>query len=141
MPCSDRNLLSLRFVPRNRPGKRGQILKVAWIADKPMSAMEALKQGLLRRQPRERSFPNLQSEYDTSLCCVIIEQAVLDWIRLDYGRLGRMSGEGGSHYIYRAEVEAFFHSQWFETLLLFALPDYTPEDIRAALNIPEWTRN
>ena len=56
------------------------------------------------------------------LACAIIAQAVLDWIALDYGRLGYSSTNSGHTVIYRAEVESFFKSKWFEDLLSIALP-------------------
>ena len=93
-----------------------------------------------RENEHPRTFDSIQDECVHDLVCAIIEQAVYDWIQLDYGRLGFCVGRNGNQIIYRAEVRSFFQGLWFEHLLSFALPDYTPEEIRKELKIPELPR-
>jgi len=69
-----------------------------------------------------------------NLACAIIEQAALDWTALDYGRIGYHYYASG-RCVFRADVESFFKSKWFELLLSFALPSRTPEEVRKALRI------
>jgi len=83
----------------------------------------------------ERHYPTLEDEKRHDLCCAIIEQAVYDWIGLDYGRLGYMVARNGSSLVYRAEVKAFFKGKWFEYLLSYALPNLSPEALRKELRI------
>lgn len=86
----------------------------------------------------ERTFPNLEAYHTHALACAIIEQAVYDWIALDYGNLGfAPARSGGDTLMYRAEVEIFFKSKWFEYLLSFALPNVEPKTVRKQLNIAE----
>lgn len=86
----------------------------------------------------ERSFPNLEAYHTHALACAIIEQAVWDWIALDYGRRGYcMAHSGGNSLVYRAEVESFFKGRWFEYLLSFALPQIEPRTVRKELRIEE----
>lgn len=85
----------------------------------------------------ERSFPSLEAEKIHDLACAIIEQAVYDWMTLDYGKLGFAPARNGNSYIYRAEVEMFFKGKWFEYLLGFAIPDIEPTTVRRQLKIAE----
>lgn len=89
----------------------------------------------------ERVFPSLEAEKLHDLCCGIIEQAVYDWITLDYGRLGYALARNGHSLIYRAEVESFFKGKWFEYLLGFALPEIEPTTVRRQLHITEPERS
>lgn len=89
----------------------------------------------------ERVFPSLEAEKLHDLCCGIIEQAVYDWITLDYGRLGYALARNGHSLIYRAEVESFFKGKWFEYLLGFALPEIEPTTVRRQLHIAEPERS
>ena len=91
---------------------------------------------LFTPQPsRERSFASLKDEAFYNLACAIIEQSVLDWISLDYGNFGVVMVN--SRYVFRADVESFFKGLWFEELLSYALPDFTPQEIREQLHIAE----
>lgn len=92
---------------------------------------------LLRGKAEERSFPSLEAEKTHDLACAIIEQAVYDWITLDYGRLGYALARNGHSLIYKAEVESFFKGAWFEYLLGFALTDIEPTTVRRQLKIAE----
>ncbi len=83
----------------------------------------------------EKHYPTIQDERRHDLACAIIEQAVYDWIGLDYGRLGYMVARNSNSLVYRAEVKAFFKGKWFETLLSYALPDFTPADFRREMRI------
>lgn len=85
----------------------------------------------------ERTFPTLEAYHTHALACAIIEQAVYDWITLDYGRLGYALARNGHSLIYRAEVESFFKGKWFEYLLGFALADIEPTTVRRQLHIDE----
>lgn len=89
------------------------------------------------RKADEREFPSLEAEKYHDLACGILEQAVYDWIALDYGRLGYSLPREGHALLYRAEVESFFKGKWFEFLLAYALPQYDPSAIRRALHIEE----
>lgn len=73
-----------------------------------------------------------------SLGYAIVESAVEDWKALDYGRKPEVMVDKGE-FVDRMETVAFFFSKWFVTLCSH-LP-YTPEEIRAALNIPEEAKN
>lgn len=90
------------------------------------------------RKKVERSFKNSTDECYHNLICGILEQAVLDWLALDHGRyeFHRLNSE----YIYKAEVQSFLQSEWFDELLSFALPQYTPQEIREVLDVPESER-
>ena len=83
----------------------------------------------------ERSFASVKDEAYYNLSCAIIEQSVIDWVLLDYGNFGVT--RANSQYLFRADVESFFKSKWFEELLSCALPQYTPQEIRAQLHIEE----
>lgn len=87
------------------------------------------------KQKSERSFASAKDEACYNLACAVIEQAVIDWILLDYGKFG--VSRGNAQYIFRAEVESFFKSEWFDELLSYALPQYTPQEIREQLHIAE----
>lgn len=89
------------------------------------------------QEPNERVFNSPLDAGAVELACAIIEQAVIDWKTLDYGKLKRTIGNTDSTYIYAGEVESFFKSRWFEHLLTFALPEHTPQEIRKLLRIPE----
>lgn len=91
----------------------------------------------LRFEEPARTFRNEEDRIFAELAAGIIEQAVLDWKDLDYGKLTRCPGKRDSTYIYAYEVESFFKSKWFEHLLSFALPQHTPQEIRLALKIKE----
>ena len=92
---------------------------------------------LLREKAEERSFPSLEAEKTHDLACAIIEQAVYDWIALDYGKLEYALARNVHSLIYRAEVESFFKGAWFEYLLGFAIPDIEPTTVRRQLKIAE----
>lgn len=83
----------------------------------------------------ERSFASVKDEANYTLACAIIEQAVIDWILLDYGKFGVT--RANNQYVFRADVESFFKGEWFEELLSYALPQYAPQEIREHLHIAE----
>lgn len=64
----------------------------------------------------------------------ILERAVLDWKLLEYGRKEAAMVERGE-WVKRDDMVAFFFSKWFHRLC--EPLHYSPEEIRAALNIPE----
>lgn len=86
---------------------------------------------------RERCLPSSTGEGAVDLAIAIIEQAAIDWMSLKYGRLGYVIARNGHSLVYRAEVESFFKSEWFEYLLSYALPDVSPSAARKALKIEE----
>ena len=90
-----------------------------------------------RENEHPRTFDSIQDECVHDLVCAIIEQAVYDWMQLDYGRLGYCHAKNANGYLYRAEVKSFFQGKWFEYLLQIALPQYTPEQIRKELKVEE----
>lgn len=67
----------------------------------------------------------------------ILERAVMDWKALEYGRKETAMVEKAV-WVERSEVVAFFFSKWFARLC--EPLHYSPEEIRAALNIPEEAR-
>ena len=70
---------------------------------------------------------------------VILERAVLDWKLLEYGRKEAAMVDKGE-WVQREDLVDFFFSKWFSRLC--EPLQYTPEEIRAVLNIPEdarWT--
>lgn len=85
----------------------------------------------------ERSFPNIEAYHTHALACAIIEQAVYDWMTLEYGKLGFAPARNGNCLLYRAEVESFFKGKFFEYLLSFALPNVEPKTVRKELKIGE----
>ena len=80
---------------------------------------------ILKPPPNDREILNLSY--------AILESAVEDWKALDYGRKTEAMAEKGE-WVKRDETVAFFFSQWFS--LLCEPLHYSPEEIRAALNIP-----
>lgn len=91
--------------------------------------------GAVLKQKNTRSFASARNEAYYNLVCGILEQAFLDWRALEMGDLTALHIDAG--YIYRAEVEDFLMSEWFDELLSYALPQYTPQEIREALKVRE----
>ena len=87
------------------------------------------------RPAKERSFASAKDAAYYNLACAVIERSVIDWMLLEYGNLGVT--RANNQYIFRADVESFFKGVWFEELLSYALPQYTPQEIRAKLHIAE----
>ena len=85
----------------------------------------------------ERVFQTPEDAHYHDLVCAIIEQAVWDWRSLDLGERPFTITNPGHEIVYRAPLEAFFKSDWFERLLEQALPGIEPETVRAQLRIPE----
>ncbi len=93
-------------------------------------------QPLFTPRPRsERSFASAKDAAYYNLACAVIGQSVIDWILLDYGNFG--VARANTQYVFRADVESFFKGKWFEELLSYALPQYTPQEIREQLHIAE----
>lgn len=80
---------------------------------------------VLNPPPNDREILNLSY--------AILESAVEDWKALDYGRKTEAMVEKGE-WVKRDETVAFFFSMWFAQLC--EPLHYSPEEIRAALNIP-----
>lgn len=91
------------------------------------------KQDFYEKFAIKRADPDDETQIYVNIASAIIQQAVEDW------RYLQESGEDKTRYlsqpIDRGELLNFFYSDWFEFLLSYALPGYTPEDIRAALQI------
>ena len=85
----------------------------------------------------EKTYPSLEAEKMHELACAVIEQAVYDWIALDYGKRGYIVGRDGNSLVYRAEVKSFFQGAWCEFLLAYALPEFSPQALRKELQIEE----
>ena len=89
---------------------------------------------------RDRQARVLSAERDIiELAYVILERAVLDWKLLEYGRKEAAMVDKGE-WVQREDLVDFFFSKWFSRLC--EPLQYTPEEIRAVLNIPEdarWT--
>lgn len=88
-------------------------------------------------EPKDSGFNSYREAGAVELAAAIIERAVIDWQTLDYGKLKRAMGKQDNNFVYAKEVEAFFHSQWFEYLLSLTLPLRTPQEVREALKIRE----
>lgn len=69
------------------------------------------------------------------LACVILEQAVDDWKAIDYGAVEVRYFR--NQRVKRSKLMDFFYSEKFDIIVHVALPDYTPEQIRAALKVPK----
>lgn len=96
--------------------------------------------GLKREQFQEKFFfkrtdPDNETQIFIDIASAIIQQAVEDEKYL------QSSGEDKTRYlsqpIDKGELLNFFYSDWFEFLLSYALPQFTPEDIFNALHIKE----
>lgn len=102
---------------------------------------KAIQQYATPEYDGERSFENILDARTHALVCAIIEQAVYDWQSTDYGKVQYRLGRNSNALLFSKEVEKFFQSKWFEYLLGFALPQYTPEYIRKHLRIAEPERS
>ena len=89
------------------------------------------------QEPPKQEYNSFRDAGAVEIAAAIIERAVIDWQTLEYGKLKRAIGKQETSFVYTAEVEAFFHSKWFEYLLSLTLPRYTPQEVRAALKIKE----
>ena len=87
------------------------------------------------RKSVERSFSCATDEGYFDLICAILEQAIIDWDLLERGNLGVT--RANNQYVFRAEVESFLKSEWFDELLAYALPQYSPQEIRAFIKVDE----
>lgn len=87
------------------------------------------------RKTVERSFSCAKDEGYFNLACAILEQAVIDWDLLEHGNLGVT--RANNQYVFRAEVESFLKSDWFDELLAYALPQYSPQEIRSFIHVEE----
>ena len=85
----------------------------------------------------ERSYQRPDDAHYHDLMCAIVEQAVWDWRSLDLGKKPFAVTNPGHDIVYRAPLENFFKSDWFERLLEQALPNIEPETVRKHLHIPE----
>ena len=81
----------------------------------------------------KRIDPDDETQKYINFACGIIQQAVEDWQYLQYGEIDKAIYL--TAVIRYDELLNFFHSEWFEYLLSFALPDVTPDDVRTALKI------
>ena len=91
------------------------------------------KQDFYEKFAIKRADPDDETQIYVNIASAIIQQAVEDW------RYLQESGEDKTRYlsqlIDRGELLNFFYSDWFEFLLSYALPQFTPEDIFTALKI------
>jgi len=94
--------------------------------DSPLADYPDRKARLLKDNPQDREV--------LDLAFGIIEQAVRDWKVLEYGSKESAMVEKGE-WIHRKELVEFFFSKWFARLC--EPLHYSPEEIRAALHIPE----
>lgn len=89
----------------------------------------------------ERAFQSVEDARYHDLMCAIVEQAVWDWRSLDLGEKPFAVINPGHDIVYRAPLENFFKSEWFERLLEQALPEMEPQIVRKHLHIPEPQRS
>lgn len=89
----------------------------------------------------ERAFQSVEDARYHDLMCAIVEQAVWDWRSLDLGEKPFAVINPGHDIVYRAPLENFFKSEWFERLLEQALPEIEPQIVRKHLRIPEPKRS
>ena len=94
-------------------------------SNRPVADSQNRGTRVLNPPPNDREILNLSY--------AILESAVEDWKALDYGRKTEAMVEKGE-WVKRDETVAFFFSQWFSQLC--EPLHYSPEEIRAALNIP-----
>lgn len=80
-----------------------------------------------------RNEPDEVTQVYINIACAILQQAVEDWRYLECGDVHKAIYL--TNVIYYDELLNFFHSPWFEELLSYALPEYTPEDILPKLKI------
>ena len=85
----------------------------------------------------ERSYQSPADSHYHDLVCAIIKQAVWDWRSLELGKKPFAVIAPGHDIIYRAPLENFFKSDWFERLLEQALPEVEPKTVRQRLHISE----
>ena len=69
----------------------------------------------------------------SSIAEAICEQAVADWIAIDYGNLSSLKVSGST--VKRDKMLEFFFSAWFAQLLE-SFTEYTPQQIRRSIRIP-----
>ena len=69
-----------------------------------------------------------------NLACAAILQAVEDWKALEYGKIE--ARKFLNQRIKKSDLIAFFYCREFKMLLHMALPEYTPDQIRRALRVP-----
>lgn len=74
-----------------------------------------------------------------NICVIIIENAITEWRALEYGQC--LSKRINSQMIYAIELEDFFNSRFFESLLEYVLPDLPPDDVRKELRITKEDQN
>ena len=89
----------------------------------------------------ERAYQSIEDARYHDLMCAIVEQAVWDWRSLDLGDKPFAVINPGHDIVYRAPLENFFKSEWFERLLEQALPEMEPQIVRKHLHIPEPKRS
>lgn len=89
----------------------------------------------------ERAYQSIEDAHYHDLMCAIVEQAVWDWRSLDLGDKPFAVINPGHDIVYRAPLENFFKSEWFERLLEQALPEMEPQIVRKHLHIPEPKRS
>lgn len=89
----------------------------------------------------ERAYQSIEDARYHDLMCAIVEQAVWDWRSLDLGEKPFAVINPGHDIVYRAPLENFFKSEWFERLLEQALPEIEPQIVRKHLRIPEPKRS
>lgn len=89
----------------------------------------------------ERAYQSIEDARYHDLMCAIVEQAVWDWRSLDLGEKPFAVINPGHDIVYRAPLENFFKSEWFERLLEQALPEIEPQIVRKHLHIPEPKRS
>lgn len=117
----------------NKPSSASAVYRMAITSDsgrvgnsnRPVADSQNRGTRVLNPPPNDREILNLSY--------AILESAVEDWKALDYGRKTEAMVEKGE-WVKRDETVAFFFSQWFAQLC--EPLHYSPEEIRAALNIP-----
>lgn len=117
----------------NKPSSASAVYRMAITPDsgrvgnsnRPVADSQNRGTRVLNPPPNDREILNLSY--------AILESAVEDWKALDYGRKTEAMVEKGE-WVKRDETVAFFFSQWFSQLC--EPLHYSPEEIRAALNIP-----
>ena len=123
-PVKGWNAEPTRVSPRSAPFDSYKVVGC------PKFKRDSYRGGLV--DPPNRRRVKLWDDDIPNLASAIIEQAVTDWIALDYGAIDSILFCGQS--IERKKLLEFFFSRWFE-VLLESFSEWTPKQIRRAIKI------
>ena len=82
---------------------------------------------------KQPAAPDEMTQRYIDIMCAVVVQAVDDMRRLFEKGKDCVRYDGG--FIRADELYEFFHSDWFESILLLVLPDYSIEDVCNILEV------